>query len=191
MNPPDDAEAAPEARRKPLSLTQARTILIAITCFILLLAATGIHELQVGQKTPAFFSCLAAAVSLLQLPLYLHLYRQVKKGKEVILRPLPLSALHQSPRVPFWVSIIFISLLTLLVAAASIMFLSVFASIKSPTSKLIIVGVNLFFWLVTAFVWYCALKTEHRRKEIQPIWEQTEGVWPPAPTLGSRTEDGD
>ena len=178
MNGRSIDDTAAKRQGKPLRLGQARVIVMVMTSVILLLAAEGIHDIHAGNKLGAILYCSVAAFWLLTLPIYVFLYLQVKKGEKIILRPMQLPEL---PRVPFWVSITFTSLLTLLVASASVTSFSGFATFRSSTPKLIIIGVNLFFWLITAFVWYCALATERRQEKSGPILEQAEGIWPPAP----------
>lgn len=179
MNGTSVTEAAAKPQGKPLSLRRARAITIAMTGFLLLVAAEGVHDIHVGRTYFALLSCLVATFWTLTLSLYVHLYLQVKKGATIVLRPLPLPTL---PDAPFLICMAFMALMTLIVIAAGLTsYYIVLASFRSLNVRIIIAAVNLFFWLITAFFWSRLMTEKRRTQKIEPTLEQTEGIWPPAP----------
>jgi Na+/melibiose symporter-like transporter len=181
MNDASDSKAAAKPQRKPLSLRRARAIVIAMTGFLLLVAAEGVHDIHVGKTFFALLDCLVAAFSLLTLPIHFFLYLQVKKGVTIMLRPVPLPSL---PDAPFLISVICMALMTLMVIAAGLVTYYIgFVLSHSLSARIIIAVVNLCFWLITAFFWYRLMTEKRSTKKIGPILEQTEDVWPPAPQI--------
>ena len=60
--------------------------------------------------------------------------------------------------------------------------------ILPPLSRMVsiqsfLVGFNLLLWLLIGFLWYRIAMERRKITVVEPVYEQGEGVWPPAPQV--------
>ena len=165
---------------KPLSLWHITAVIVVLSCFALLEALFGLHQLQAGHKRQALIVGISALVIFMTLPIHISNWLKVKRGVNVILRPLPPGIL---PQVPFAVSLSITCLLTLLIAWVTYFcYFDLNRYTRTIRQELLLAGFNLLLWLLVGLVWFCLLRTRER-KQYEAVSEQVEGVWPPAPLV--------
>jgi hypothetical protein len=116
------------------------------------------------------------------------IYQQVKKGTEIILRPV---ALPVSPRIPFLISCVITCLLTAFVGLCSAFVVYITKSHFSTQAGWAFCAVTLL--IVWLFVGYCWYRIFTEKPPAMPViaQEQPEGVWPPAPLITVEEDNKD
>lgn len=176
MESESKGEAAPEIQGERVTLHGAMIALVVQPCFALFLSAVGLYLFLHGSRVLAGACCLGAMAFAVSLPAFWRQYRLVKAGAIVIAQS------KVSPHVHPAASILLTSLMTLmvLIMGAGTLYILPLAPFSFAV-KIIFAGFNLLLWLITGFLWY-RIVTERRKTPIaEPVYEQGEGVWPPAP----------
>ncbi len=177
---------------KPMSLRQAAVVVIAISGIVLLYAAGGIQDLLTGHTHHALLYCGLAVLILMTLPIHVYNFLRVKRGVVVPNPWLMFGPLSQSVRVPLSIKVALIGSLTLLVTAVSYLSLSPLhvslfqlALHHRAAARLlgIVIGFNLFLWVIVAFAWYLFVVLHKQEPQgVEPTLEPGKEVWPPAPS---------
>ncbi len=181
MSEESGVETAPQPQAQRLTLQWARMALIWQLCCTLFVSGFGLYLLYAGSETGAAFCCLGAVISATSLPRIWKQYRLVRSGIIVTVRPQVAS---QLARVPPAAAIMLTSLMTLmvLIAGAGTLYILPLAS-WSFIVKMIFAGFHLLLWLITGFLWYRIATEQRRITVVEPVYEQGDGVWPPAPQV--------
>ena len=181
MNGISESEVSPKLPGQRLTLRRARMALIRQLCSALLLSASGLYLLFHGNKFLAGSFCLGAMLSAASVPAFWKQYRMVKEGAIVTIQP---EVSSQLIRVHPAASIVATSLMTLMVlimGAGTLYTLPLM--VGAGAFKVFLVFFNLFLWLITGFLWYRILTERRKTAVVEPVYEQGEGVWPPAPQI--------
>ena len=111
-----------------------------------------------------------------------------KNGVEIYALVQPTA---QATQVPIFLAILVTGAFTLFVAVASIgSFLLFRTLIVTVTGMMIFCSVNLFLWLMVAFLWYrCLTPVKTVPEPVHTIAQ--EGVWPPSPLSNEPKGDED
>ncbi len=175
-----------QAPRKPLKPHQAALRAVG-QCFVFFLFATAaIQDLLERRVLVAFLFAVLSLIWFGIVLIYFRIYRQVKNGKEVILRP---GASPGNPRIPAFISFAVTCILTAFITAGSAFVLYITKISFNTFSGWTFCGVTLLMvWLFVAHCWYRVLTD---KPQVKPVLfqEQPEGVWPPAPLVSLRGED--
>jgi len=181
MSDESSVEAAPQPQGRRLTLRRAKVTLVRQVCSALLLSGSGLYLISDGIKTAATFCCLGAVVSAGSVPIFWKRYRLVRSGAIVTVRPQVASRLvHVHPAA----AIVVTSLITLVVLAMGGVTLYILPHLSRMVSiQAFLVGFNLLLWLLTGFLWYRIVTERRKNPLIEPVYEQGEDVWPPAPQI--------
>lgn len=164
-------------KSKSLTLRQAAGIVIVDACFCILFAWWGCNALQAGDKLGELLFCVAASILFLSLPLYVWNFFRVKRGIPVMVRHGSSSA---TPQVTFRKACIIMGVLTLVLAATSVLLYIELHASGTLVEGLEVAGEGGFFWLIVGFSWHWLLSNKPPVISLA-VQEQPEGVWPPAP----------
>lgn len=194
------ASRAAALKGKPLKLRQAAAIVIMISGIVLLIAIEGVDDILAGRKHHALFYCGLAVLGLLTLPIHVHTFLRVKRG-EVVPNPwLVFGPAFEFVRVPLSVKITLVGALTSLVAVVSYLSLSplhfhlriILHHHVAFNFFMIVIGFNLFLWVVVALAWYLFVLTHKSQPfEVKLPMQHGEDVWPPAPIVGAEENNKD
>ncbi len=188
MKSESSAEAAPEFQGERLTLRRARIALIRQLCSACLLSTSGLYLFFYGHEVVAGSCCLGAIGSAVSLPFFWRQYRLVETGVVVtIQRQVSPQLAHVHPAA----SIVITSLLTLMVLITGVGTLYILPLASwSLTYRGFFAGFNLLLWLVTGFLWYRVATGRRKSPVVEPVYEQGEGVWPPAPRTPKNEGNG-
>jgi hypothetical protein len=194
------AARAVALKGKPLKLRQAAAIVIIISGIVLLIAIEGVDDILAGRKHHALFHCGVAALMLITLPIHVYTFLRVKRG-EVVPNPwLVFGPVFGLVRVPLSVKITLVGALTALVTVVSYLSLSplhfrlriILHNHAAFNFFMIVIGFNLFLWVVVAFAWYLFVLTHNLEPfGVKLAVQHGEDVWPPAPLIVAENNNKD
>ena len=174
-------EASPRSQGERLTLRGAKGALVVQLCFILLISGCGLYLLSHGGRMPAALCCVWVVVNAGYVPTFWKRYRMVRSGATVTVHPKPSSQVF---RVHPGVAVVVTSLITLVVLAMGGVTLYILPSLSRMMGvQALLIGFNLFIWLLTGFLWYRIVTERRKITVVEPLYEQVEGVWPPAPQV--------
>ena len=181
MSEESRVEAAPQPQGQRLTLHRATCMVVVQLCCVLLLSGCGLYLLSQGGRTPAILCCVGVILNAWLALTYWKQYRRVRAGDTVTIYS---RASHQMFRVHPVGAVVVASLITLVVLALGGVTLYILPSLTRIVGiQAFLVGFNLLLWLLTGFLWY-RIATERGKVPVgEVVYEQGEGVWPPAPQV--------
>ena len=183
MNGASDSETAAKPQGERLTLRQSRNALLKALGLILLFAPLGFCSMRQGQKMQAALFCYLTVIQLLNLRLLWRQHRLIQQGVTVYATPQVVLS------VPRPISTVVTSILTGLVGIFSVFGIFIaYSRFNTFIRWAIADAILLPLWMYTGYCWY-RITTERRKVPVvEPVYEQREGVWPPAPRI-SENED--